>query len=179
MGGAKHLVRVGGKHLIEHAIDAAHQAGLEPVPVVKPETDLAPLGGALRVLVEPAQPRHPLAGILAALEQLGKPVVVCPCDLPLIPGPLLAHLASLPDRCAVIAVGGSVQPLLGRYSPGTEADLRNAIDGEHSAVEAVLGLDARLIEGGELREFGDPARIISNVNTPVELSLIEDELGAD
>lgn len=174
MGGNKHLARVGGKRLAEHAIDAAKSVGLDTYLVAKPKTPTMAIN--CEVIREPLLPRHPLLGILVALEEIGEPIVVCPCDTPLVPGPLMAYLASLPNKCAVLRVEGEVHPLIGRWAPGVESELRAAVHGEHGAVETVMRLGGRFVEEGELREFGDPRRIVRNLNTGSELMAMDDEL---
>jgi molybdopterin-guanine dinucleotide biosynthesis protein A len=94
MGSPKALVVLGGRPLLAWAIAAARDAGLETVVVAKPGSRLPPLDAPL--WPEPAQPSHPLTGVIAALERAApRPVVVLACDMPFVPPELLARLARL------------------------------------------------------------------------------------
>src|SRR5688500_10381340 len=84
MGEPKALVELAGRPLIAHAVDAVADAGLEPVVVAKPDSPVPDLG--VTILDEPAEPQHPLCGIVAALRYADtRPVVVIGCDMPLVP----------------------------------------------------------------------------------------------
>src|ERR1700686_5566856 len=94
LGGAKAGVLLGGRPLIQHVLDAVRAGGLEPVVVAKADSVLPPLD--CRLVIEPAQPRHPLCGIVAGLRAVEEPgVAVCACDMPFLPGALLAWLPGL------------------------------------------------------------------------------------
>ena len=82
MGAPKASVELAGEPLIERPLRAMREARLEAVVVAKPGTDLPPLD--VPVWEEPEEPSHPLTGIVAALEQGGRPLVVCGCDLPFV-----------------------------------------------------------------------------------------------
>src|SRR5437764_7340068 len=51
--------------------------------VCKPSTELPELDGVKR-WDEPEEPRHPIAGIVHALERAAGPVLVCACDMPFV-----------------------------------------------------------------------------------------------
>jgi molybdopterin-guanine dinucleotide biosynthesis protein A len=178
LGGAKPLRAVGGRPLIGYPIAAARAAGLHPVIVCKPETDLGPFEtDAVTTLREPARPTHPLLGIATALRALDAPVVVCPCDLPLLPAALLADLAGLP-RGAVVASGPeAIEPLLGRYEPASVPVLEEAVAADRSARRMIAALDPLLVGTERLSAFGDPASMLANANTADDLAQIERALG--
>jgi molybdenum cofactor guanylyltransferase len=166
----KALAELGGRTLVARAVDTVAAAGLEPVVVAREASPLPP-GLDARVLRDPPGPPHPLRGIAAVLAE-GQPAVVIAVDLPLVPPPLLAWLAEL-DGVAVVEVGGTVQPLLGRYEPSAAEDLAAAAEHGEAASAAVLALGARTIGDAELRRFGDPARMAFNVNRPEDLAEAE------
>jgi molybdopterin-guanine dinucleotide biosynthesis protein A len=91
MGRPKAPLTLAGRPLIGYPIAAARKAGLEPLVFAKPGSELPPLD--CEVLEEPAEPIHPLTGIVAALGHAGAPVVVLACDMPLVPAALIAELA--------------------------------------------------------------------------------------
>jgi molybdenum cofactor guanylyltransferase len=167
MGRPKPLVELRGLPLICYPLGAIEGAGLEPLVVAKPDSELPHL--TCRVAQEPEQPSHPLVGIVAALRSAARPVVVIACDMPFVPPAMLSWLAGLDERLAVCEVEGRLHPLLGLYDPSFVHDLEAALARGESATDAARALDARLIGASELRRFGDPARICFNVNTREDL----------
>jgi molybdopterin-guanine dinucleotide biosynthesis protein A len=170
MGEPKALVELSGKPLIEHALDAASDAGLAAVVVAKPDSELP--GLSARVIREPAEPHHPLLGVAAALGEAGA-VVSLPCDMPFVPPPLLAWLAAQPDPLVVCEGGGRLHPLLGRFAAEVEPGLRAAIEAGTSAREAVRQLGARVASEAEISNFGPPERVLFNVNDSSDLAAAE------
>jgi molybdenum cofactor guanylyltransferase len=167
LGGAKPTAELAGQSLISYPLGALAEAGLEAVVVAKPETDLPPLD--VDVLTEPAEPVHPLAGIVAALRQAGSPIVVIGCDFPFVPAALLRALADAPEPLVVPAPGGELQPLVARWAPALLPALDAALDREEPLRRTVAALSPRLLAEAELAPFGDPARAFFNVNTPADL----------
>jgi molybdopterin-guanine dinucleotide biosynthesis protein A len=168
MGEPKSMAQLAGRALIEHPLSALESAGLEAVVVTKAGTTLPKLD--VPVWVEPEQPLHPLAGILAALDRAGgRAVVVIGCDMPFVTPELVAHLASLEGPLTVPAAGGRLHPLLGLYGAGLTDALRSALERLEPLQRTVAGLDPVLIEQDALASFGDPERLLFNVNTPADL----------
>lgn len=172
LGMAKALAPLGGRPLISYPLAAAEEARLEPMVVAKPGSELPELD--VRVVREPAEPRHPLLGVVTALEVAEhEPVVVVGCDMPFADGKLLAWLASFPDPLVVPRSGGRLQPLLARYSDAVLPELRAALDRNEPLREAVAALDPLIVPEEDLARFGDPARLTFNVNTPEDLEAAE------
>jgi molybdenum cofactor guanylyltransferase len=167
LGGAKPTAELAGRPLISYPLAALAEARLEAVIVAKPDTDLPPLD--IDVLTEPAEPVHPLTGIVAALRQAGSPIVVIGCDFPFVPAALLRALADAPEPLVVPAPGGELQPLVARWAPALLPALDAALDREEPLRRTVAALFPRLLADAELAAFGDPARAFFNVNTPADL----------
>jgi molybdopterin-guanine dinucleotide biosynthesis protein A len=160
---------LGGRPLIAHAIDAVRDGGLEPVVIAKADSPLPPLD--CRVVLEPAQPRHPLCGIVTALRELAEPaIVVCACDMPFVTGPLLSWLAGKEAPLVVTSAGGELQPLLGRYALSLLGRLEAALAEGCSMRDVARRLGAQVAGVAELERFGDPVRLCSSINTPAELA---------
>jgi molybdopterin-guanine dinucleotide biosynthesis protein A len=177
MGQAKARVALGGSPLISYVLDAVRGAGLETVVVAKPASELPPL--TCPVVRDESEARHPIAGLLAALAAAGgAPVVVLACDLPFVPSALVSHLAGLDEPVAVPSLDGRLHPLLARYHPSAGAPLARALQSQRPLREAVAAINPRLIGEEELARFGDPGRILFNVNTPEDLAVAERTLGA-
>jgi molybdenum cofactor guanylyltransferase len=178
MGRAKALSELGPRPLISYGVEAVEEAGLEPVVVAKADSELPPL--TCPVVREEYEARHPIAGLLAALAAAGgAPVVAIACDLPFVPPALVSYLASLDAPVALPSVDGHLHPLLARYEPSVEPRLARALAHERPLREAVSQMAPRLLGEDELARFGDPRRILFNVNTPWDLQAAGWMLGAD
>jgi molybdenum cofactor guanylyltransferase len=168
MGGGKICAELHGQSLIAYPLAALAEAGLEAVVCAKPGDRLPPLDAP--VLREPEQPRHPLTGIVAALRAgEGRPVVVVACDLPFVAAGLIRLLAEAPERLVVPTLDGRMQPLLARYEPCLLPELEAALEREEPLTRTVESLGPRLLEEDELAQFGDPHRLLFNVNDPDDL----------
>lgn len=172
MGSPKAGVTLAGVPLIARPLGAMRQAQLDAVVIGKRGVDLPKLDAP--VWEEPAEPSHPLTGIVAGLERAERPLVVCACDLPFVPAVLLAHLARRTERLLVVEATGRMHPLIGRYDPALIGDLRMARDEQRALNEVVYELGGARLEAAR---FGDPARITFNVNTPDDLRRAEEMLG--
>src|SRR3954470_2450881 len=124
LGGEKAGIELAGQPLISYPLAAIEAAGLEAVVVAKPGEGLSRSRGSfrshlvrkepwdgVRVLEEPAEPRHPLCGIVAALGT-GRPVVAIACALPFVAPGLIELLAQAREPLVVPTLDGRLQPLL-------------------------------------------------------------------
>ena len=172
MGAPKAMAELAGRPLVSRIVATVGSAGLEPLVVAKPDSPLPKLD--CRVLSEPGEPRHPLTGLVAALSaSAGRGVVAIACDMPLVPARFLTWLAQLDEEVAVCQVGGRLEPLLGRYSSDACEALLEAHDGGMPLRDAVGALDPFLITEDLMEPFGDPRRIVFNVNTAADLAEAE------
>ena len=172
MGAPKAGLPVGGGTLIERPIATLEAAGLEVVVVAKPDSVLPAL--AVERWSEPATPRHPLCGIVAALERAGRPIVVIACDMPFVPATLVTQLAASSAAALVPSLGGSLEPLVARYDPAVLHALRAALERQAPLRRAVADLEPETIDDAELARHGDPRRIFANVNSPGDLARLLD-----
>jgi molybdopterin-guanine dinucleotide biosynthesis protein A len=159
MGAPKALAELGGAPLIERPLAAAAAAGLEAVVVAKPGTELPALG--VPVWLEPAEPVHPLLGIVTALERAGEPVVAVACDMPFVTSDLLARLAAGPE--AAVSIDGRLEPFPARYEPAALPHLRAALARGDSLRATLAALHPAATELAD-------ARLVASVNTPDELA---------
>jgi len=172
MGGGKSCAELHGQSLIAYPLAAMAEAGLEAVVCAKPGDRLPPVDAL--VLREPERPRHPLCGIVAALRAgEGRPVVVVACDLPFVAAGLIRLLAEAPERLVVPTLDGRPQPLLARYEPNLLPELEAALEREEPLTRTVESLHPRLVGEDELVQFGDPHRLLFNVNDPDDLRKAE------
>jgi molybdopterin-guanine dinucleotide biosynthesis protein A len=174
MGTSKATVLLDGEPLALRALRPLRAAGLEVVLVAKAGDALPAL--EVPVWIEKRPERHPLAGILEALERAGgRAVVVCACDMPFVTAELVAHIASQPGT-AVPEAGGRLHPLLARYDPAASGVLQAALERRAPLHDAVRQAGATIVPEAEIAAFGDPERLLFNVNTPADLARAEELL---
>jgi len=163
IGGRKAALEVAGRPLISYGLAALREAlGSEPVVVAKRDTVLPSLPLGVEVWIEPDEPRHPLTGIIHALERAGgRDVLVLAVDLPLVTAELVRELvaeaAGAAGGIAVSRAAGRVQPLCGLYASAALETLR-AVPGGARLVDLVRLLGARTVD------VVDPSAL-TNVNT--------------
>jgi molybdopterin-guanine dinucleotide biosynthesis protein A len=175
LGGSKALSALGGRPLICYPLAAAREAGLETIVLAKRSTPLPPLDE--HVLYEPEHPRHPLCGVITALELAATrapspAVLLLACDMPFLTSPLLAWLASL-QGAAMAEVGGRLQPLLARCLPEHLTVLEAALTAQLSLRAAIAALAPAIVSEPELSRFGSPERLCFNVNDADDLRRAE------
>jgi molybdopterin-guanine dinucleotide biosynthesis protein A len=175
IGGGKAAVELRGEPLVSYPLRALQAVLAEVVVVAKQTSEMPPLPG-VPVWIEPALPRHPLAGIVHALagagaasglEGMARAILVCAGDLPFA-GPQLVERLVRADAHGASAVvpyaGGRLQPLLARYEPAAHAPLAAALGSDPlpSLGDAVAALAPHVLElEDELPFF--------NVNAPEDL----------
>jgi molybdenum cofactor guanylyltransferase len=169
--GSKASAVLAGRPLVSYP--AAALAGVcETVAMVcKPETRLPDLDGVER-WDEPAAPRHPLTGIVHALERARGPVLVCAADMPFVTPDacrtLLQAAGAAGGSTAVVAVAaGVLQPVFGLYGPAALGPFGEAA--EHAPL-------TRTVESLEPVRVALPPALVRSVNTPEELAEAEDLL---
>jgi molybdopterin-guanine dinucleotide biosynthesis protein A len=166
LGGSKATVELHGRPLIAYPIGALQAALGEVVVIAKCDSELPPLPG-VAIVTEPDEPRHPLTGIVQALEHSdGRPVLVCAGDLPFASAALARTLADADSRGAPAVVpraGGRLQPLFALYLPAAHATLAAALGGSLGPLtEHVAALAPHVLELADERPF-------FNVNVPEDL----------
>lgn len=185
LGGNKGAIELGGKPLIDYPLAAIAEAGLEAVVVTKPgEAPPSPRDSfvgysrtkeprdSVAVIEEPEEPRHPLCGIVRALRE-GRPAVVAACDLPFVAPGLIELLAEANEPLVMPTLDGRPQPLLARYEPSLLPRLEAALTREEPLTRTVEDLGPRLLGEDELARFGDPRRLLFNVNDRDDLRRAE------
>jgi molybdenum cofactor guanylyltransferase len=166
---SKAAVLLRDRPLVSYPIAALASVCDRVAVVCKPDTELPELSGTER-WNEPAEPRHPLTGIVHALERAGAPVLVCAADMPFVTGDACRTLlaAASGGGPAVVAVSeGVLQPVLGLYAPAALDGLRRAP--EDAALTAT-------VEALDPVRVALPPAIVRSVNTPEDLAEAKDAL---
>jgi molybdopterin-guanine dinucleotide biosynthesis protein A len=161
MGAPKATAVLDGRPLVAFPLAAAAAAGLEAVVVAKADTALPEL--PVPIWEEPAEPRHPLAGIVAALERGGRDVIAVGCDQPFVTGALLAALAAAEGAVAVTA-GDALAPLPARWPHAALDGLRADLDARAPLRRALAQLHPAVLD------VPGAAGLVAGVNTPAELA---------
>jgi molybdenum cofactor guanylyltransferase len=191
MGQDKALIQLGGRPLVQHALDILRGAGLDPR-----------IGGARADLsafahVVTDEPGHaglgPLAGIRAALAVCERRAAVfLPVDLPLIPAELIEYLIhhALITGAAVtvVSVGGFTQTFPAVIDRAAATHLRARLNSEdRNCLKAFRAAGAALpggftalqvellVQPGQVRHPRGlyPAQWFLNVNSPEDLKVAE------
>jgi len=171
MGGpSKPGVVVAGRAMIDRPLEALGAVCERVAVVCKADTPLPELGPAVERWEEPDEPRHPLTGIVHALERAGGPVLVCAADMPFVtPATLAAVDSARGDALAAVGrAGGHLQPLLAAYAPGVLDVVRGA--GEDAPLTATV----RLLEPVVVEV---PERDAISIDTPEGVRRAERLLG--
>jgi molybdopterin-guanine dinucleotide biosynthesis protein A len=156
MGGAKPMQDLNGRPLAAYAAAALAPVCERVVLIAKRDSELPDLPGVER-LNEPDEPRHPVTGIVFALEQTGAPVLVCAADMPFVTPQACEELIA---ARAIATAGGRLQPLLGVYRPEWLPALKAA------ASDAPL---TRTVEALSPATLELPERVVLSIDTPEAL----------
>ena len=168
--GSKAAAPLAGRPLAAYPVDALGAVCDRVAVVCKPDTELPDLDAER--WDEPAAPRHPLTGIVHALEQAGGPVLVCAADMPFVTADacrtLMAAAGGSDGAPAAVAVaGGVLQPVLGVYAPAALERFRGAAEDTPltDTVEALVPVRVAV-----------PPALVRSVDTPEDLAEAEAQL---
>jgi molybdenum cofactor guanylyltransferase len=159
-----------GRPLVAYPLAALAAVCSRVAVVCKASTSLPAFEGVER-WDEPDAPRHPLTGIVYALERAGEPVLVCAADMPFVTADACRSLLTAPQKsvAVVAAAEGVLQPVFAVYAPGALESLRAAPE------DAPL---TRTVEALDPTRVALPPQVVASVNTPEELAEAERLLAA-
>ncbi|HEV2815116.1 MAG TPA: molybdenum cofactor guanylyltransferase [Solirubrobacteraceae bacterium] len=168
LGGAKATAEAAGRPLLAWSLDALRAAVDDVVVIAKEATPLPPCD----VPVHRDEPEdfHPRHGLVSALRRAqGRPVVVVPCDMPLVPPALLEVLLDVVADGAPAAIPrseGRMHPLCAAYA----AEALGSLEAADRDEPLTLTLD-RL--GAVVLDADAAADRMLNVNTRADLAVAE------
>ncbi len=175
-GGASRRMGADKALLVIEGQVSAVRLGRLLAAAASPALEVGPGASGLPAIREHPRGQGPLVAIAAGathLQRLGAsgPALVLACDLPLVTGALLEHLAHWPGDGAVVpVVDGHRQPLCARWSA---SDLAAAIDLAAKGQRSLRGLPAH----GEHTDLGPEdwgpladARTFADVDSPEDLA---------
>jgi molybdopterin-guanine dinucleotide biosynthesis protein A len=167
IGGAKPGRVLAGRALASYPAAALAQVCARVAIVAKPGTELPELSGVDVWDDEPPEPRHPLMGIVHALERAGgAAVLVCAADMPFVTPEALHALASAGGDAVAVA-DGVIQPVLAVYTPAALPTLRAAERNEPLT---------RTVERLDPVRVTLPPAVARSLDTPEELAAAEVDL---
>ena len=166
---SKPAALLAGRPLISYPAEALRRVCETVVVVCKADTQLPSLRAVDARWDEPDEPRHPLTGIVHALQRAERPVVICAVDMPFVDGPTLRALTE-PEAPAVVATSaGHLVPVLALYRPAALERLQ-AAEPNRALRETVSGLDPVTVEVAP--------ETTRSINTPEDLAAAEARLSA-
>lgn len=185
-GAPKGLERVDGRRIIDRVAAALREVTDELLLVANAPDASAWLPG-VRTVRDLREGAGALGGLHSALTHASEPIVLVAWDMPFVSAALLGELRRLGDSAiahtdAVLPESdGSrrgVEPLCAWYAPACLPAVERCLDagdlrvvGFHDAVQVTRMPIERV------RDFGDPARLFSNVNTRADLAAVDGPRG--
>jgi molybdopterin-guanine dinucleotide biosynthesis protein A len=166
---SKPAALLAGRPLISYPAEALRRVCETVVVVCKADTELPSLPAVDARWDEPDEPRHPLTGIVHALQRAERPVLVCAADMPFVDATTLRALTE-PEGSAVVATSaGHLVPVLALYRQAALERLQ-AAEPNSALRETVNGLHPATVEVPPATAF--------SVNTLEDLQAAQARLSA-
>ncbi len=176
--------RFGGRDKGSLVVDGRRIVDRQMTELRQVAADLLVVGGAPRT--DWTGVRHvrdtfpgsgPMGGLHAALvEARGAATIVIACDMPYVTAALLGHLLSLTDAADVVVprTERGYHPLCAAYTRACLDPIGRLLAARDLRVTALFDeVRVRMVTRDVLAAFGDPERLLANVNTPEEYRSIE------
>jgi len=166
---SKPAALLGGRPLASYPAAALLEVCAEVAVVCKRASSLPELPGVER-WDEPDEPRHPLTGIVHALETADGAVLVCAADMPFVTADAcrtLLQVAGQGGAAVVATADGVMQPTFALYAAGA-LDVLRAAPPDAPLTATVEALDPLRV--------AMPAALVRSINTPEDLAEAEELL---
>ena len=166
-GRDKGALLLDGRAILDHQI-----AALAPV------VDEVLIVGGPRATIHDIVPGcGPLGGLHAALTAAhGGAVLIVACDMPYLSTPFLTYLLSFATEADIVVPQSErgYHPLCAVYTRAClEPVAAQLADRRLKMRELIDSLRTRVVPAHEIRQFGDPDRLLANVNTPADYAGLE------
>jgi molybdenum cofactor guanylyltransferase len=166
-GRDKSALLVDGRAILDHQIAAL-------APAVD---DVVIVGGARAAIHDIMPGCGPLGGLHTALTAArGDAVLLIACDMPYLSTPFLAYLLSLAAGADIVVpqTERGYHPLCAVYTRAClEPAAARLADRRLRLRDLVDSMRTRVVPIDEIRQFGDPDRLLANVNTPADYAGLE------
>jgi molybdopterin-guanine dinucleotide biosynthesis protein A len=148
-----------------------------PITAPRQADDDAQRRPAPRVIHDIVPGCGPLGGLHAALTAArGNRVLLVACDMPFVSSLFVSHLLSLADSSDIVVPQSErgYHPLCAVYTIACLAPAATRLaDGRLKMLELLDSMRTRVVPVDEIRRFGDPDRLLANVNTPADYEDLE------
>ncbi len=181
MGRDKATLVIGGRTLVQRAVDALVAAGVSEVVLVgAPSNPLPTVSAPVPVIEARDATEHdgPLRGIVAGLEAAhGEVCLIVGCDMPLLRPELLDLLATYAmetDLPVLPRHAGQPEGLCSAWPRSTLEPLRARLEaGERAVGSTAAELGARFLDPLEYASVDATGESFTNINTPEEFAAME------
>jgi len=116
----------------------------------------------------------PLGGLYTALSRARHDAtLVLACDMPFVTAALALHLLTLSASADIVVpcTERGYHPLCAVYRRAClDPVARRLVDRRLKMTDLFSDMRVREVSGGELEAFGDPHRLLANVNTPADFA---------
>jgi molybdopterin-guanine dinucleotide biosynthesis protein A len=177
-GRPKGLMEVGGRRILDRVVDAVAAATGAPPLLIANAPDAPAWRRDLHTVADARPGLGSLGGIYTAVTAGPGPVLAVAWDMPFVTAELLAALVDGSAGWDVFLPESDgrrgVEPLCAVYGPACGAAIERQIaTGDLKAIGFHAHVRAGRLGLERVREFGDPADLFFNVNTPDELERAE------
>lgn len=121
--------------------------------------------------------RGPLGGLDAALDAAGDDsLILVACDMPNLDARLLGFMAAALETSDVVVprTEHGYHPLCAVYAQSCRPAVQDRLQrGQLRMTDLLAALRLRVVEAAELARFGDPDRLLANVNSQADLDAVE------
>ena len=182
-GVPKGLLEVGGKRILDRAVDAVSWVVRSMPILIANAPDAASWRSELDTISDVRPGFGTLGGIYTAVTAAAEPVLCVAWDMPFLTGPLLRSLVERfeqGDCDAVLPESGGrrgVEPLCAVYGPACAPAIARRLDlggGDLKAISFHADVRVGILPLAHVRSFGDPDKLFFNVNTPADLARAEE-----
>jgi molybdenum cofactor guanylyltransferase len=176
-GRDKSALLVGGRPILERQMAAIAPLTDDLMIVGGGDADVAPHQIGPRVIPDLVPGCGPLGGLHAALTAArGDVLFLVACDMPYLSSPFIAYLLSLAGDANIVVPESErgYHPLCAIYTRAClEPATARLADGRLKMRELLDSMRTRVVSVDEVRRFGDPDRLLANVNTPADYANLE------
>jgi molybdopterin-guanine dinucleotide biosynthesis protein A len=173
-GHDKSQLRVGGRTILERQLDAL-QGVVDRIYLVGSRGPIVAPPHA-SVIPDRTPGQGPLGGLDAALSVSGGHVLALACDMPYVTSALLGYLIhQLADVDAVVPrTERGYHPLCAVYAQTCRTAVQRHLEAGSLRLQDLLAdLTIRVVEESDLVRFGEPERLLANVNSQADLDALE------
>ena len=174
-GRDKSALLVDGRSILDRQL-----ASLEPLTgdlMIVGDRDVAARAIPLRAIPDAVPGCGPLGGLHAALTAArGDVLLLVACDMPYLSTPFAEYLLSLAGDADIVVPQSErgYHPLCAVYTRAClEPAAAQLADRQLKMRELVDRMRTRVVPIEDIRRFGDPHRLLANVNTPADYAGLE------